>query len=322
MNIVTKSFRSFSLVKSQIFHIGDTGSFASSCVETKNTFLDIRFKRTLLFFILLSACAFVVDCNTLATTSSFIVLRTASLSGTSKFTHSLFDANSYNSIIMSKRSRENSFTTSGIENASKKQKSLVSFFTSKQNQSMSAKGSAVQSMQSTTSSCTSSEKNKYHIFIDLDGVLVDFQAGLRSLFPNKYSKEKSHKQSSENTHVDDIPPRIMWSAISRTPTFFLDLPWTPDGLELWNTMKHYQPEILTGVPTNKESRKQKYKWCLREFNNFNYGNKVTVNHVDMAGGKFSHNLVNNGVRLQRKNDVVNVITCWSKNKHYESGHNR
>lgn len=132
--------------------------------------------------------------------------------------------------------------------------------------------------------------------------------------------------------VTNKVPKILMSMIYRRelcgvryhehPLFFLDLPWTPDGLELWNTMKHYQPEILTGVTTDKESRKQKYNWCLREFNNFNNGNKVTVNHVDMAGRNFSHNLVNNGLRWKRENNVVNVITCWSMNKHYESGHNR
>jgi hypothetical protein len=36
----------------------------------------------------------------------------------------------------------------------------------------------------------------------------------------------------------------------------------------------------------------------------------------MAGYQRTHNVVGNG---QRKEGVVNVITCWSRNKHLESG---
>jgi hypothetical protein len=50
---------------------------------------------------------------------------------------------------------------------------------------------------------------------------------------------------------------------------------------------------------------------------------LTFNHVDMAGKKNSHELVSGRKRKQDSNNntVVNVITCWSRNKHYESKNN-
>ncbi len=58
-----------------------------------------------------------------------------------------------------------------------------------------------------------------------------------------------------------------------------------------------------------KSRAEKFAWCKREL-------AMPVNHVDMAGKKSTHELVSG--RRQNKVGIVNVITCWSKNKHYES----
>jgi len=134
----------------------------------------------------------------------------------------------------------------------------------------------------------------------LDGVLVDFEAGAKKIFNGRSSEE--------------LPPRLLWSGINRKKDFFETLPWTPDGKKLWKELlrhsdKNGLPDILTGVPRTKASRVQKFKWCEREF-----GVDIPTNHLDMAGQKMSHEIVS-GVK---KKGVVNVITCWSKNKHYES----
>ena len=61
---------------------------------------------------------------------------------------------------------------------------------------------------------------------------------------------------------------------------------------------------------------------------------LSVNHVDMAGKKYTHTTVSGQKKrhINNKKDqnndnnnstttVINIITCWSKNKHYESKKN-
>ena len=57
------------------------------------------------------------------------------------------------------------------------------------------------------------------IFCDLDGVLVDFDAGVQKLFKNKKAAE--------------ISPKLLWPKLATTPGFYENLPWTSDGRQLW-----------------------------------------------------------------------------------------
>jgi hypothetical protein len=136
----------------------------------------------------------------------------------------------------------------------------------------------------------------YTIFCDLDGVLCDFVAGVKKICNGKGPDELHNKGS-------------MWSRIANTEDFYCNLPWMQDGRALWDAIRHLQPNILTGVPRSGNARQDKATWCRRELG-------VEINHVDMAGSKSTHCIV----RGRKKKNVVNVITCWSKNKHLESGH--
>ena len=106
----------------------------------------------------------------------------------------------------------------------------------------------------------------------------------------------------------------MWGAISKADNFYARLPWTEDGKALWEELKTHSstPDILTGVPRSNKSRAEKFAWCKKELG-------ISVNHVDMAGKKSAHELVTG--RRKNKEGVVNVITCWSRNKHCESKEN-
>jgi len=137
--------------------------------------------------------------------------------------------------------------------------------------------------------------NRYKIFCDLDGVLCDFAGGVRKIF----GKEP-----------DDLPNvGIMWSGISRSPAFYENLSWTSDGEELWKAILPFNPDILTGVPMQRSSRQEKANWCIKNL-------KTQTNWNDMAGPKRQHSSEHG----YRRKGVVNVITCWSANKHCESGH--
>ena len=91
---------------------------------------------------------------------------------------------------------------------------------------------------------------KHLVFCDLDGVLADFEQGVR----NKFKK-----------NVDEVKPGLMWGVINKSNSFFETLPWMPRGKELWSQIEKYNPIILTGVPPGSASAKeQKIRWCQRE----------------------------------------------------------
>ena len=75
------------------------------------------------------------------------------------------------------------------------------------------------------------------IFVDLDGVLVNFDKGFKDLegcSPDEFIKE--HGKSS------------FWETLPKHSRFFRDLEWMPDGQELWGVIQQYNPTILTAPP--------------------------------------------------------------------------
>ncbi len=266
-----------------------------------------------------------------------------------------------------------------------------------------SKSKSTSSSKNTKIMKTPKSKKQYKIFCDLDGVLVDFDKGVLSLFPN----HKHYKSTS------DIPPHILWPRINNSSsTFFRDLSWTKDGLELWKTLLELyvyydhvvELSILTGCPRNQSSKSQKFEWCQRHLDidvndirssksssssdsvvvdDDGYGGGgggggggiamrngsrkdnmtriLKLTHVDKAAKKSQHQIVRSKntkptgmksitsmfqpkktssssskgcsssastsyslsqpsttITVQKQ---INIITCWSKNKHYESKQN-
>jgi hypothetical protein len=87
------------------------------------------------------------------------------------------------------------------------------------------------------------------IFCDLDGVLADFEQGVY----NRFKKPP-----------DQLKPAVMWGVINKSNSFFDTLPWMQRGRELWESIKQYDPIILTGIPRSASAAEQKRKWCARE----------------------------------------------------------
>lgn len=94
------------------------------------------------------------------------------------------------------------------------------------------------------------------LFLDLDGVLADFDRAVTALFGRPPSA---------------LPPGLMWGRLAKAPDFYNTLPWMLDGRELWNWCRPFEPTILTGLPLGKWAEPQKRAWCQREL-----GNDVTV----------------------------------------------
>lgn len=197
----------------------------------------------------------------------------------------------------------------------------------------------------TTSVASAAHNQPFHVYVDLDGVLCDFEHGVRSIFP----------EMTEAMSLQDLERHDMWRRISSQSSFFDNLPWAKGGRELWDAVRHLRPDILTGVPAAfEESRAEKFAWCARELFGDDSGNDDSarqqqrhrrttnarlhvVEHVDMAGQHFRHARVNENPRLLlaspfrqrtfRRRQIVDttvrtrtqrVITCWSTNKHHES----
>ena len=88
----------------------------------------------------------------------------------------------------------------------------------------------------------------YHLFLDLDGVMADFDEGVRRI---------------TGRSPDELSPKRLWGSVARADGFFDQLPWTCDGQALWEGTRHLKPTILTGLPMGKWAEPQKRSWCAR-----------------------------------------------------------
>jgi hypothetical protein len=93
----------------------------------------------------------------------------------------------------------------------------------------------------------------YKLFLDMDGVLVDFERGVTELTGTKVV----------DGFGDGKALGRMWTAIAGVGDFYAKLHWMPDGEELWNTVAPLEPIILTGVPYGRGWADQKRTWIRK-----------------------------------------------------------
>mmetsp|Transcript_48172 Transcript_48172/g.85528 ORF Transcript_48172/g.85528 Transcript_48172/m.85528 type:complete len:1677 (-) Transcript_48172:71-5101(-) len=90
-----------------------------------------------------------------------------------------------------------------------------------------------------------------HIYMDLDGVLVDFEAGFEKEFGS----------------FPDA--KVRWQHIEKTPGFYDSLPWMEGARKLWDHVQSLgvPVSILTGIPhgsLGERSASEKRSWVERE----------------------------------------------------------
>jgi hypothetical protein len=93
-------------------------------------------------------------------------------------------------------------------------------------------------------------KGDYKIYCDMDGVLVDFEKGYFDLT----GREASYKTN----------PEEFWAPITKAgAAFWIKLQWMPDGKELWDYIKGYNPELLSAPSREESSKIGKFTWVKR-----------------------------------------------------------
>ena len=86
------------------------------------------------------------------------------------------------------------------------------------------------------------------LYLDLDGVLADFDAHVEQLFGKPPSR---------------LPLAEMWARAEATPGFFETMPLVPDAIVLWRYCEPFEPRILTGLPRGDWAAEQKRRWVRR-----------------------------------------------------------
>ena len=88
------------------------------------------------------------------------------------------------------------------------------------------------------------------LYVDLDGVLVDFIGGAAEL---GYDLDLIGGDDADD----------MWKDIADTPNFWSGLDWTADGKRLWSRLKKYNPVVLTSISMSagkNQAREGKLRW--------------------------------------------------------------
>ena len=86
----------------------------------------------------------------------------------------------------------------------------------------------------------------YDVYVDLDGVLADFNNGVKKV-TGKYPNQ--------------LKLGYMWKRLAAVNDFYANLDWMFDGRDLWNYVKRHNPSILTGIPRGNWAPGQKKRWC-------------------------------------------------------------
>jgi hypothetical protein len=108
------------------------------------------------------------------------------------------------------------------------------------------------------------------LFLDADGVLADFDAGVQELLgANPREFEARHGK------------REFWRRIASAHDFYAALPEMPDARLLFDAVKHLNPTILTGLPIGNWAAPQKVRWAAEHFP----GTKIIT---AMARDKYLH----------------------------------
>ena len=114
----------------------------------------------------------------------------------------------------------------------------------------------------------------YDIFIDMDGVLTDFEGRFEQfagVTPDEFMSQKTIQYGEKKANEE------FWDLVDKQigVRFWAGMPWMPEGEELYKYLKKYKPSILTSPSREESSRIGKGLWVKRNMSGipvkFGYG---------------------------------------------------
>ena len=114
----------------------------------------------------------------------------------------------------------------------------------------------------------------YDIFIDMDGVLTNFEGRFEQfagVTPDEFMSQKTIQYGEKKANEE------FWDLVDKQigVRFWAGMPWMPEGEELFKYIKKYKPSILTSPSREESSRIGKGVWVKRNMSGvpvkFGYG---------------------------------------------------
>ena len=163
------------------------------------------------------------------------------------------------------------------------------------------------------------EKPPYKLYCDMDGVLTNFESRFEhfsGMHPQEYEKKYGREQ--------------FWYLIDQKigVRFWVGMDWMPNGNQLWDFIKPYQPDLLTSPSRDNSSRLGKQLWAK---NNLSPKPKVIMSYsadkqryanensilIDDKKSNINEWAAKGGIAIRCKNGDVNHVISKLKELGYE-----